>query len=220
MTRWIDRAPPLACLDARAREALEALRPVTLPRGAPVFAPGMAVEAFAVVLSGRIDVFLTGPTGREILLYSVEPGQSCVQTTLGLMGGEPYTGEAVTATECEAVMIPRALFLRLMDEAAEFRQFVFAAFAQRMSGMMHVLEKVAFQRVEARLAEALLALAEDGAVTATQAELAARIGSAREVVSRRLDGFARRGWVRTDRGRVTLTDPAALLRLATTGGPD
>lgn len=215
---WLDQAPDLSGLPQDCRSRLEALRPVRLPRGTLMFRPGDAAQGFVVVLEGRVEVFLTGPTGREILLYAVEPGQSCVQTTLGLMGGEDYTGEAMAATEVSAVVIPRPLFLRLMDESAAFRGFVFTAFATRMQTMMHVLERVAFQRVESRLASTLLAMAEANEVTATQADLATRIGSAREVVSRRLDQFARRGWVRTDRGRVRLLDLGSLRRIAAVDG--
>lgn len=215
---WIDQAD-FGEIDPAGHRALAALVPQTLPRGAILFRPGDPVEGFAVVLSGRIEVFLTGPTGREILLYSVAPGQSCVQTTLGLLGEEDYSGEALVATDSTIVLIPRALFLHLMDTGAGFRRFVFAAFAQRMQTMLHVLEKVAFQRIESRLAASLLEQESDGMVQATHAELAARIGSVREVVSRRLEGFVRRGWVETDRGRVLLRDPAALRRLAETDGP-
>ncbi len=201
-------------LSPAARARLDALVPLSIARGTVLFHPGDAAKGFLVVLSGRIEVFLTGASGRDILLYAVEPGQSCVQTTLGLLGGEEYSGEATAVLDCTVVLIPRPVFLALMDEAAPFRAFVFTAFAQRMQGMMHLLERVAFQRVESRLAAALLSLAENGAVTATQAELATRIGSAREVVSRRLDHFAQQGWVATERGRVLLTDSAALRRVA------
>lgn len=211
---WIDTAPGLQALDPAARARLAALRPVTLTKGTTLFHPGDAARGFAVVLSGRIEVFLTGPSGRDILLYAVEPGGSCVQTTLALLGGEDYTGEALTATDCDLVLIPRDIFLALMDGSAPFRAYVFAAFAARMQGMMHLLERVAFQRVESRLARALLDRAEGGAVHATHQELATAIGSAREVVSRRLDGFARSGMVTTERGTVTLRDRAALARLA------
>lgn len=203
-----------AALAAEARARLDALLPLRLPKGTLMFHPGDAAQGFVVVLEGRVEVFLTGASGREILLYAVEPGQSCVQTTLGLMGGEDYTGEAITATDCHVVVIPKPLFLTLMDDSAPFRAFVFTAFATRMQDMMLLLERVAFQRVESRLAGALLALARDDQVNATQSDLATRIGSAREVISRRLDHFTRRGWVRTDRGRVTLLDPAALRRIA------
>jgi CRP/FNR family transcriptional regulator len=190
------------------------LPPVVVPRGQVLFHPGDLATGFVVVLTGRVEVHLTGPTGREILLYAVEPGQSCVQTTLGLMADEPYTGEAVAATDARVVMIPKALFNALMNDEAGFRTFVLTAFARRMQDVTRLLERVAFGRIESRLAAALLDLARAGVVHATQAELAARIGSAREVVTRRLDAFHRAGWVATDRGIVTILDADALQNAA------
>ena len=214
MTGWVGQARGLGALDAEARAALDRLAPMALPRGAPLFHPGDTAKGFVIVLAGRVEVFLTGSSGRDILLYAVEPGGTCIQTTLGLLGGEEYSGEAVTASECRLVLIPKGEFLTLMDRSATFRAFVFSAFAQRMQGMMHVLERVAFQRVESRLAAALLDRAEAGRVAATHQDLATAIGSAREVISRRLEAFARAGWVTTERGAVTLTDMSALRRLA------
>ena len=202
--------------DDTARQ-LAQLSVQTCPQGTTLFHPGDAVQGFVLVLAGRVDVFLTGPTGRDILLYSVEPGQSCVQSTLGLMGGEDYSAEAVTQTPCELVLVPRDLFLRLIHADAGFRSFVFEAFAKRMQSMMHLVEKVAFLRVEARLAQALLDLAADGVVHATQADLATRVGTAREVVSRRLDALARRGVLTHERGRVVLTDTDSLADIAASG---
>lgn len=214
MSDWTCLPPALDGLDDATRAALGALAPMDLPRGTVLFRPGEPVAGFAIVLEGRIEVFLTGANGRELLLYAVEPGQSCVQTTLGLLGGGDYAGEAVTTTLTRLVMVPRALFLDLIDRAPAFRQMVFAAFAERMNGMIALMERVSFQSVEARLAGWLCARAQDGRVTATHAEIAAQIGSAREVVSRRLDAFARRGWVATERGAVQILDGPALRRLA------
>ncbi|ESW60143.1 MAG: Crp/Fnr family transcriptional regulator [Rhodobacter sp. CACIA14H1] len=183
-----------------------------LPRGLDLFAPGDRAQGFPVVLAGRVEVFLTGPSGREILLYAVEAGQSCIQTTLGLLGDEPYTGTAATVSEAEVVTIPKPLFLRLMDRDAAFRAFVLRSFGQRMADLTRLLESVAFGRIDARLAGVLLDLAEGGVVRATQSEIAARIGSAREVVSRKLDAFAKAGWVVTERGEVRLRDTVALQR--------
>lgn len=210
----------LATLPAPDRARLAALPVQHLPKGAPLFHAGDPVRGFVIVLQGCIEVHLTSPTGRGLLLYAVEPGQSCIQTTLGLLGGEDYSGEATSATDCRLVLVPKPLFLALMDSAAPFRGFVFAAFAQRMQGMIHLLERVAFHRVESRLAAALLALAAEGEVHATQSDLAQRIGSAREVVSRRLDHFVRQGWVATDRGRVRLLNPGALRQLAAADSGD
>jgi CRP/FNR family transcriptional regulator len=208
---WLDAIAPLS---PPAREHLLALAERDIPKGAILFRAGDAAQGFVVVLAGRIEVHLTSRSGREILLYAVEPGQSCVQTTLGLMAGEPYSGEALAVTESRVVMIPRALFLRLLDSEPGFRGFVFSALGRRMQDVTRLLEQVAFASIESRLAAALLELSEDNLVHATQAELAARIGSAREVVTRRLDAFQRAGWVTTDRGTVRLLDPTSLLQAA------
>ena len=211
MTTWTSH---ITGLSPRAVARLEALPTQTIPQGQVLFHAGDAAQGFVVVQSGRIDVHLTGASGREILLYAVEPGQSCIQTTLGLLAGEAYSGEAVVASEAKLALIPKVLFLTLMDEEPAFRQFVMQAFARRMQDVTRLLERVAFGRIESRLAGALTELAIDGIVHATQAELAARIGSAREVVTRRLDTFQRAGWVITDRGTVRIIDAPALERAA------
>jgi CRP/FNR family transcriptional regulator len=209
MTHWT------ATLGTEAtRQALSRLPERSLPAGTVLFRPGEAAQAFPVVLSGKVDVHLVGASGREILLYSVAPGETCVQTTLGLLGDEAYGGEAVAITEVRAVMVPRALFLRLIDEDAQFRLYVLRAFGQRMGEVTRLLQEVAFGRIETRLAQTLLDLAEDGVVHATQGELAARIGTAREVVSRRLEALVRSGAVVTERGAVRIRDAAALRQRA------
>lgn len=213
---WTRETAGLSALEPQAQAALRALAPVEVARGTTLFRPGDIAQGFAVVLAGRIEVFLTGPTGREILLYAVEPGSSCVLTTLALLGSDAYAGEALTSRDTRLVIIPRALFGRLMDGSPAFRAHVFAAFSTRMQDMMTLLERVAFHRVEARLAAELLGLAQGDEVRATHQELAARIGSAREVVSRRLDVMARAGLVATERGVVVLRDQPALGRLAAT----
>lgn len=201
-------------LDAATVARLDALPGMDLPAGQCLFRSGDNAQGFAMVLEGRVEVTLTAASGREILLYAIEPGQSCIQTTLGLMGDAPYSGEAATVTPARIVMIPAADFARLMDGSAVFRAFVFRAFAARMAELTALLETVAFTRIEARLARALLDLAEDGQVQATHAELAARIGSAREVVSRQLERWAGQGLIATQRGKITLLDRVRLDRIA------
>ena len=213
-TDWVDRAPGLGGLDADTRRQLDAVRPVTIPKGHVLFRPGDDVTCFGVLLSGRVDVYLTGATGREILLYSIIPGDSCVQSTLGLLGEDDYSAEAVAETDVEAVMIPKALFLSLLGKSEAFRTFVFQAFAKRLQSVMQVLERVAFIRIEERLAAAILERADgDGAVKITHQELATAIGSVREVVSRRLEVLARKGLVSLDRGTIRITNRAGLAAL-------
>ncbi len=204
----------LAGLGAGDRARLDTLVPMTLPPDTVIFRPGDAAQGYAVVLAGGVDVWLTGASGRELLLYSVVPGQSCVQTTLGLLSEAAYTAEARSTVESRLVVIPRGMFLDLLDGSAPFRALVFGAFADRMGTMLRLVENVAFTRAECRLAARVLALSGDGPVMATQGELAAQVGTAREVVSRRLDAWARKGWVRTQRGQIDVIDRAALDELA------
>lgn len=207
---WTACVAALADLAPDTRAALERILPSRVPRGAVLFRPGEASLGYVIVLDGMIEVFLTGATGRTLKLYDVDPGGACVQSTLGLLGGGPYTGEAVAATDSEVVVIPADRFDRLLATAPGFRRSVFAMLARRLQDTMQTLEALTFDSVEARLVRHLLATARDGVVEATHAELAVAIGSAREVVSRQLEKLEARGLVRMARGRVELIDANAL----------
>ena len=212
---WTGQDPALGALEAPARALLDGLSPQDVPAGARLFSPGEAVKGYVIVLAGRVGVYLIGPSGRDILLYEVAPGQSCIQSTLGLFGGDAYTAEATAEVATRLVLLPRTGFFALLDMSPEFRRIVFQAFAGRMQSMMQLIENVSFLRVEARLAALLLARADAGGqLEMTQAEIATAIGTAREVVSRRLDRLARAGCIVHERGRVQITDRAALAHLA------
>lgn len=212
---WITASALSDLIDSRSRHQLEGVHPMKLPGGSILFQPGDAVRGFAIVLSGRIGVYLTGTGGRGILLYQIEPGQTCVQSTLGILGDEDYSAEAVCETDCELALIPRDRFETLLDAAPKFRRFVFSAFAARMQTMMHLLEQVAFVKIETRLAAALLSrLDSNNKAVTTHQELATQIGTAREVVSRRLDRLAKDGVLHLDRGVITIDDRTALQEYA------
>ena len=212
---WVNEVPNLAGLDTETTARLNALTPLDVPKGTVLFSPGESVKGYVVVMSGKVNVSLSGSTGREMLLYDVAPGQSCIQSTLGLLGGDDYTAEAVAESDSRLVLLPRSMFMELLDVSKTFRALVFTAFAGRMQTMMQLLERVAFQRVECRLAAHLLAQSTaDGPLIVTQQDLATAVGSAREVISRRLDVWSRRGWVKTGRGTVKIIDTDALQILA------
>ena len=213
---WIDRVNALAGVDPAARALASSVEARRLRRGSVIFRPGDEARSFFIVLAGRISVTITGPTGREILLYEVGDGETCVQTTLALLGGQHYEGEATVTEEAEAVAIPRPLFDRLMGESPAFRAFVFGSFGRRLTDVIHLLEKVAFVPIESRIAAILIDRAGSGSrIDATHQDLASAIGSAREVVSRRLDALRDRGIVDLGRGVVTIRDRPALAAIAT-----
>ena len=129
------------------------------------------------------------------MLYRVSAGESCALTTACLMGFEDYLAEGTVEEASRAVAIPRALFDSLIARSPEFRRLVFTAFSTRVTDLCRVIEEVAFGRIDLRLAQHLLKLANgSGHVRMTHQELATELGSAREVVSRQLQEFQRRGW--------------------------
>jgi CRP/FNR family transcriptional regulator len=134
------------------------------------------------------------------------------------MAYEDYAAEGIAETDVEAVMIPRSVFDDLIARSESFRTFVFSAYARRITDLFMVIDEIAFQRMDVRLAQKLVELS-DGAdsVKTTHAKLAAELGTAREVVSRQLQEFQRRGWIAQARGTVTLRDRAALAGLGQDG---
>jgi CRP/FNR family transcriptional regulator, anaerobic regulatory protein len=189
-----------------------------LEAGSVLFRPGDAAPGYVLLLSGRVGVYLTGQNGRELRLYTVGPGTSCIQTTLGLLGGEAYSGEAVAETAVEAALLPPADFKGLMNESAPFRNSVLRSFGARMADVTRTLEQVAFISVEARLAGYLLAEAGEGdRIEATHSAIATSIGSVREVVSRRLESLEHRGLLTLDRASIRILDRAKLGMLASAG---
>ena len=140
-------------------------------------------------------------------------------TTACLLAHEDYSAEVIAETDVRAAAIPRALFDDLVSRSVEFRTFIFTAYARRMSDLFMVIEEIAFQRLDIRLAQKLIELARDtGQIRATHQQLAAELGTAREVISRQLGEFQRRGWIGQARGVVDLLDAAAIGRLAAQDG--
>lgn len=212
---WLDRYPTLAALAPDLAEALAALSRRALPERATLFAPGQECQGFALVLEGSVRVDVIGASGRSILLYRVGAGQTCVQTTLCLLGEATYSATATAETALTLVFVPRPLFERAMAESDAFRRFVFRMFAARLDEMTRLLESVAFVRIEARLAAALAARGRTSSgFDVTHQELAEEIGTAREVVSRHLEAFRRDGLIATARGHLDVLDAARLAALA------
>jgi len=214
---WLAAFPALGelepgVLDLLSRGAL----PVTLPPGTPAYRRGDRCENFLFIIAGRIRVQQVAANGREIVLYRLGAGDTCILTTVCLFAHERYAAEAIAETEVRAMAIPARCFHRLIDQSARFRDVVFATYAARMTDLMVLVREVAFGRVDGRLARRLVRLGgeEGGEILRTHGDLAVDLGTAREVISRQLKEFERRGWVRVGRGRVVLRDIAALDRLA------
>ena len=212
----LDRFPALRHLEGPSLDLLEqSAIPITLPAGAKAFEAGMPCGNYLMLASGRVRVQQVSESGREIVLYRITGGESCVLTTACLLAHEDYAAEAIAETEVSALAVPQPCFDRLLAQSPRFRDFVFTAYASRLTDLLLLVEEVAFGHIDARLAERLLALQDpSGTLSLTHQDLAVELGTAREVVSRQLKEFERHGHVRRERGRIDILDPAALKRIA------
>lgn len=166
-------------------------------------------------MSGTVRVQQLSAAGREIVLYRVHSGESCVLTTACLLAFENYSAEGIAETDLEAILIPRDDFDELMSMSREFRAYVFEAYSRRITDLFMVIEEIAFKRMDIRLAQRLIELkGADAALHLTHQQLAIELGTAREVISRQLKEFERRGWVTLNRGVIVLRDLPAIRILA------
>lgn len=216
---FITEAPP------ELRSLLtEAASIVHLAAGEYFLREGDSCAHFAIVVSGKMRVFKLGENGHEITLYHVGPGEACPLNVSCILSDRLVPAMARVEEDVDAVVFPAAMFRRWIAEHESLRTFVFQMFAERLAEVMSLVEEVAFRRMDQRLAHRLGELFRRGgaslpAVEITHADLAADLGTAREVVSRLLKEFERLGAIGLSRGRIFLRD-AALLRHMTVGGTE
>ncbi|WP_043767885.1 Crp/Fnr family transcriptional regulator [Algiphilus aromaticivorans] len=215
---WIAAFPALQALDEADLHRLAAgSHRLSLPAKRTIFGAGTAPDHHLLLLSGNVRVQQIAENGREIVLYRVSAGESCVMTTAFLLAGLEHHAEGIAETAVEAVAVPRTLFDDMLARSAVFRRFVFDTYSRRMTDLFLVIEEVAFRRLDIRLAQLLLRRAGDSKhVHSTHQQLATELGSTREVVSRQLQEFQRRDWLRLGRGEISLLDTAAIRALAET----
>lgn len=204
--------PVLQALPAAlgARLAAEA-HAMTVPAGTVLFDERQPCQGFPFILEGGIRVAKLAANGRELPLYRVLPGESCIITSSCLLGHADYNARGVTEGPTTLVLVPRALFDALLAETA-FRDFVFHLFSERIAELMQLVEEVAFRKLDQRLAALLLGKGRQ--LHTTHQQLADELGSVREMVSRLLKGFADQGLVRLGREQIEILDPAGLRRIA------
>jgi CRP/FNR family transcriptional regulator len=208
--------PPLGHLDdAAARRIVESARSVAAPAGTILARPGESLPHFVLLTSGIVKVRGVSEGGREIVLYRVAAGETCVLSAAALLGHLSLGAELIAETDIAGFALPDALFQELVGSAPAFRQLIFATLAARLQEIVALLEDVAFRRIDSRLATCLLAPGA-AALSMTHQDIAAELGTAREVVSRQLKEFERRGWLKLTRGQITIVDRGAMSQVAGT----
>jgi CRP/FNR family transcriptional regulator len=184
-----------------------------LPAGTEVFAENQPCQGFPLLLAGSIKVVKQASNGREMVLYRVTPGGSCIISSSCLLGHSDYNARGVAETPLTMLALPVKTFANLLVECTPFRDFVFHLFAERISELMQLVEEVAFNRLDQRLAKLILARNQD-TLNISHQQLADELGSVREIVSRLLKGFVAQGLVSLGREQLSITNRQGLQNIA------
>lgn len=196
---------------ALIREVQRAATFARIPAGHDVFVEGDRVDGIALLISGVVRVYKIGETGREITLYRFGTGQSCILSANAIINQQNFPAIATVEQEAEAVLIPSETFRDWVRRYDAWRDFVFDLLSQRLSTVMAVVDEVAFRRMDARLATFLLNQSQiRNPIRITHQQIAAELGSSREVISRLLEDFVSSGWVRSGRGEIEVVDSEGL----------
>lgn len=206
-------------LDDRVLDAIAArARPVRLIPGSPVVNRGFPCSDVLLMSSGRIRVFLLSPNGREVTLYHLLPGQLCMGNVLAATTGGKSCVNAKTTTLSEGAILSSVDFRELIREHDPLREVVLSAIADRVASLFSLIERLCFVKVETRLADYLLShqnsTAVDIPVNLTHAEIAAELGSAREVITRTLKQFTELGAIDTRRRNIEIVDSDLLREIS------
>ena len=194
-----------------------------LAAGQILFSKGDPGDALYGVMSGRIRISAGAPSGKEVVLNTIEAGQ--VFGEIALLDGQPRTADAVAAVNSELMRIRRRDFTHYMESEPRLATHLLEMLCQRVRATSELVEDSAFLALPARLAKRLLGMSgylgdPDGdmeeidfdnvELKISQQELGQLMDSSREAVNKHLQNWRRRGWVELSRNRVTIVDAEAL----------
>ncbi len=212
LKRITDALPILRRADpALVREFMQKAFLTRIPAGRDVFMEDERVDTIALLLSGVVRVYKIGGAGREITLYRFGLGESCILTANAILNHQTFPAIATVERDAEAALIPADDFRDWVNQYDLWRSFVFDLLSHRLSVVLDIVDEVVFQRMDTRLAAKLLDYSRiQNPICITHQEIAAELGSSREVISRILEDFASQGLIQSKRGIIEIVDVESL----------
>ncbi len=206
--------PFIGEISPRSRSLIEAQGVMrTFKRGEAVIRRGDRVGGMFLIIAGRVRVFMVSRTGEEATLYTVKRGESCLLSTSALFAEMFFPASVEVETEEVRIFcISAAAYRDLYRREAAVRDFTVTELSGRVFDLLAALEERSLRSIEDRLKGYLTRRVNDlGEVEATHEQIALSLGTAREVVSRKLGQLGKAGWIETRRGRIRLlkAEPSA-----------
>lgn len=186
-----------------------------IPAGRILFQEGESCEIVAFILKGVIRVSKVGKNGKEIYLYRVGAGESCILMISSILAAIGYPATATVEEDVEVILLPVHLFKKWMQENPDLQKFVYKLLSERLVSVMTLIEEIVFYKMDQRVAEFLLEKSMgENLLSITHDRIAMELGTAREVVSRIMKDFQRKKWIEMSRGKVKILNNEALKNIS------
>jgi len=176
-----------------------------------VFLEGEPCQGLCIVHEGSVKIYKLSPEGREQILSYVRPGDSFNE--VAVFDGGPNPANVMAAEATTLWIVPRAAIIDLIQKNPQVALAVIQNLGARLRHLVGLVEDLSLRQVTARLAKLLLETATTGGHALTQQEMAARLGTVREMIGRSLKQLESRGLIRTERGRIVILDREGLEKL-------
>lgn len=212
----LERAFPfISELDAGLRKEFKSVCSLKIiKQGSQLADSGASCKYMMFVLAGCIKIFKLSPEGREITLFRVMPGDCCIMSAACILSGKPFSAMAIAEEAVTAVAVPGKAFADFFGRSPILREYIMGMFADRFESIAMLVEEVTFNRMDKRLARFLVQKQQHKKLETTHEAIAFELGTAREVISRLLNDFQKKGYVRLSRGELFIKSPEALLSLS------
>lgn len=192
----------------------------TCSRGEFIALEGDRCHFFHLVVSGSLRIYKGDEYGREITLYKVKPGESCILSAFCILNGGEFPANAMAEETTQVIEIPAIVFRDWLNRHEFWREYIFSRFSVHLSNIISRIESLVFRRMDERIAQFLVHSASGASnrVKLTHSDIARELGTAREVVSRILKNFEKARLIRLSRGNITIINQQGLFPRAGSRG--
>ena len=168
------------------------------------------------IISGEVRTFMMSDEGREITLFKIGEGETCVLSAACVMDAISFEVQMIAEDKCEILIITAAVLSKLSESNIYVKCFMYETATERFSDVMWAMQQLLFLRIDQRIASFLIDESvknKSDEIQMTHEQIAVQINSAREVVARMLKRFESEKIVELGRGKITITDKENLKRL-------
>ena len=188
-----------------------------IPKEEIITNEGDTCNYLAFIVEGSVRVYKFGETGREITLYRISEGESCILTASCVMSNKTFPAIALSETELKVLLIPSDVFREWVKKHTFWASYFYNLLSDRLTDVITIIEEVAFKKMDVRIADFLISYftkSNNSEINITHQTIASELGSSREVVSRLLKDIEHDGLITLSRNKILLLNKPKLLNLA------